>query len=180
MNYILYNPLANNKTGKEMCIKAIEEIKNEYKDLIEVDLIHSDKEKLMKKFTKNDNVILVGGDGTLNRTANYLYGKPMPYKLFLYKAGTGNDFIRDIIHEKQNQGKLIYLNDYLKKLPKVTINGKVYRFINNVAYGLDGQVCEVADQQKARGKKKINYTSIAINLLLVKYKLVNATITVMG
>lgn len=72
------------------------------------------------------------------------------------------------------------MNKYIKNLPTVTINGKETRFINGIGYGIDGEACRVADEMKAKGKKKINYTSISIKLALFKYRRPTATIKVDG
>jgi hypothetical protein len=50
---------------------------------------------------------------------------------------------------------------YVENLPTVEVNGKTYRFINGVGYGVDGYCCEVGDKLKSENKK-VNYTSIAI------------------
>ena len=110
--------------------------------------------------------------------ANSIYGRNLNNKIYLYKAGTGNDFLKDIIGDSEE--KVIEITKYLQKLPKVTINGKTTRFINGVGFGIDGVVCEVADGKKAKGIKKINYTAIAISLLLFKYKCPNATVYLDG
>lgn len=96
--------------------------------------------------------------------------------MFLYKAGTGNDFLRDI----EAKEKLVPILPYLQKLPKVTINGQSRYFINGIGYGIDGMVCEIADEMKAKGIKNINYTAISIKLLLGKYKCANAIVFVDG
>jgi diacylglycerol kinase family enzyme len=59
------------------------------------------------------------------------------------------------------------------------VNSKETYFINNVGYGLDGMVCEVADEIRAKGKKP-NYNSIAISHLRGKYERRNAKVTVDG
>ena len=75
--------------------------------------------------------------------------------------------------------KPIRINKYIKHLPVVTVNGKSYRFLNGVGYGIDGFCCEVGDKLKEKGKKP-NYTMIAIKGLLLRYKATNATVTVDG
>ena len=40
----------------------------------------------------------------------------------------------------------------------VEYNGKTYKFLDNVGYGIDGYCCEEADRIKAKSpNKKINY-----------------------
>ena len=46
-------------------------------------------------------------------------------------------------------------------IPEVTVEGKTYRFINGIGFGIDGYCCEEGDSQRAKSDKKINYTVIA-------------------
>ena len=62
----------------------------------------------------------------------------------------------------------------------MTVNGKTFRFINGIGYGIDGYCCEVGDKLRGEGKKDINYASIAIKGLLFHYKPTNAVVTVDG
>ena len=57
----------------------------------------------------------------------------------------------------------------MDNLPKVSANGITKYFVNNVGFGVDGDVCVVADKKKAKGKK-IDYTKITIGLILFKFK----------
>ena len=179
MKYVLYNPLANNGTGVEMKNNALPEIKDFFGEVKELSVLDLKIEDFIVNLTKEDVLILVGGDGSLYHMANAIYGRGLENKFYLYKAGTGNDFLRDILDEN-SQEKLIDITKYLKKLPKVTINNTTTRFINGVGFGIDGMVCEVADELKAKGKKKLNYTMIAIKLLLFKYKCPDALVYLDG
>ena len=180
MNYLLYNPLSNNGKGDEGKKKAIKDLNGQFPDLEEVDYTSIIFEDLAKDLQPGDNLILCGGDGTLNYFANDIktYTVPEGVNYYLYPYGTGNDFVNDIKDKCLNL-KLIEINKYLEKLPKVRVNGKETYFINNVGYGLDGMVCEVADEIRSKGKKP-NYTSIAISLLRGKYERRNAKVTVDG
>lgn len=177
MTYLLYNPLSNNNSGLELKEIAKKELSESYSELVEIDVTKLDVENFVKDLKEEDELILLGGDGTLNHFANHVYSRNLENKMYLYRAGTGNDFLHDIASENE---KLVLLNPYLKKLPKVTINGKETRYLNGIGYGIDGMVCVVADAMKAKGKKKINYTSIAIKLLLTKYHCPDATVIVDG
>ncbi len=59
------------------------------------------------------------------------------------------------------------------------MNGKSYKFINGVGYGIDGYCCEVGDALRQENKTA-NYTAIAIKGLLFHYKPTNATVIVDG
>ncbi|MDO4747646.1 MAG: diacylglycerol kinase family protein [Eubacteriales bacterium] len=177
MLYILYNPKAN--CGKDTD-SVLENVKEYYsgRELTLLDITEIDDIKAYFGALKDtDEVVLVGGDGTLNVLCNKLRGFELKNNLYLFKAGTGNDFLRDIDNGQDDNAKAILINEYIENLPVVTINNKEYLFINNVGYGIDGQVCTVADEMKAQGKTDINYTTLSIKLLLTKYKSCGATVT---
>lgn len=178
MNYCLFNPLSNNKRGYE----KVEELTKKFGAMTEIDVTKKTPDEL-RAFTEtldkqNDVIYLVGGDGTLQRFTNCVYGLELP-KVMLYAGGTGNDFCNDLGEEKVKDG-LVEVNEYMKKLPVVHINDKSFHFINGVGYGIDGMCCQIADDQREKSDKPINYTSIAIKQLLFSYKRRNAEVTVDG
>ena len=122
--------------------------------------------------------MICGGDGTLNRFINESEGYPYENPLFFYPTGSGNDFMRDL--GKDPGCEPIPVNDYVKGLPTVTVNGQSSLFINAIGYGIDGYCCEVGDELRKKSDKPINYTSIAIKGLLFHFKPANAAITVDG
>ena len=125
----------------------------------------------------HDDVVIFGGDGTLNRIINQLSDVQINNDLYFYSSGTGNDFARDVGREGAQNPFLI--NEYIKNLPTVTVNEKKSRFINGVGFGIDGYCCEVGDKLKAQGKQP-NYTAIAIKGLLFHFKPVTAKVSVDG
>lgn len=127
---------------------------------------------------ENDIIYLVGGDGTLQRFTNAVYGLELP-KVYYCAGGTGNDFVNDVGKDKLVDG-MILVNEYIKNLPVVTVNDKSFHFINGVGYGIDGMCCEIADEQREKSSKPINYTMIAIKQLLFQYKRRDAEVTVDG
>ena len=98
--------------------------------------------------------------------------------MYYYKGGNGNDFLEDI--KESDDQKIVYLNPYFERLPRISVNGMTRYYINGIGYGIDGMVCEVADKLKAKGKKDINYASLSIKLLLHGYKCPNATAIIDG
>lgn len=175
MRYVLYNFHAGHGTDEEKLARLNEA----YPDgavLMDVTKIES-YEEFFAKLSPEDTVILCGGDGTLNHFVNDTAGLDIKNEIFYRALGTGNDFLKDIEADEDSD---IALSKYIKHLPTVEINGKTYRFLNNVGFGIDGYCCEVGDAMKAAGKTDINYTSIAIGGLLFHFKPKNATITVDG
>ncbi len=177
MIYILYNPTSNNGNSSE----ALEAVKKTFEkeqttlvNLLEV----TDYPALVESFKNGDKIVLIGGDGTLNRFINYFDGKMIDNEILFYPAGTGNDFLHDV--NGNTEPAFVELGKYIESLPTVYINEKSYKFINGIGFGIDGYCCEVADKMKAAGKKKINYTVIAIKGLLGGFKPCTATVTVDG
>ncbi len=127
-----------------------------------------------------DEFVLVGGDGTLNRFACAMGDTPIRHKIYLYKAGNGNDFLRDIYNMEAPDNTLMQVNDYLQDLPSVTVNGTDYRFINNVGFGIDGMVCTKGIEAAEKGETNINYAGIAIKCMFTCYKPCNAIVNVDG
>ena len=173
--YVLYNTLAGHDTTLE-AIKALESSLGEA-EFVEVNAI-TDHKVFFAGLEADDKLVLCGGDGTLSRFANDIACIDVKNNIFYYANGTGNDFLRDIGKEKESEPFLV--NEYITNLPSAVVNGKTYRFLNNVGFGIDGYCCEVGDEMREAGKTDINYTSIAIKGLLFHFKPANATVIVDG
>ena len=175
-NYVLFNPLAGNKRcGAD--IKMIE-------DLIEGEIVYCNMTKpetysdILPKMQSGDILIVCGGDGTLNRFINLPYDYSEKNEVYYFPMGSGNDFAHELGHKYSD--KPFNITKYLKNLPEVTVNGKTYRFLNGIGYGIDGYCCEVGDKLRETTEGNINYTAIAIKGLLFHYKPTEATVTVDG
>lgn len=168
MKYYLYNSLANNGIRPEFLTD----------DMNIVDVIGLDYPKFFGELKAEDEVVMVGGDGTINYLVNAIDTDNLQNNVYLKAAGTGNDFLNDI---QGNPDEEILLNGYLKDLPTVYVNGIEKKFINGIGYGIDGYCCEVADQIKEKTPNaKIDYTGIAVKGLLFHFKPCHATVTVDG
>lgn len=177
--HVLYNPEAGNGTGAQ----GAEDVKKFISDfpvaLYDVkDAVKYGYAKFMEGLAEDDRILIVGGDGTLNRFINDTEEIKIVNPVYYYAAGSGNDFWTDIGRRKGDAP--VCIDEYLKDLPTVTVNGKTYRFLNGVGYGIDGYCCEVGDKLRELPDAKIDYTSIAIKGLLFHYKPANATVTVDG
>lgn len=176
MNYILYNSKANGANNENQINEFVKKLTGE-NELINV-LGIDEYKTFFEKISASDKVYLLGGDGTLNHFINDTKDLTLPCDVYFSGAGTGNDFLNDTKDLIKNDCVLI--NDLVKNLPTVTVNGKDYLFINGVGYGIDGYCCEVADKLHAKGKQNVNYAGIAIKGILFHYKRPNATVTVDG
>lgn len=167
MKYYLYNSLANN--GIKPQAAANHEL---------IDAVGLDYPEYFGKLAPEDEVVLLGGDGTLNYFINAMRGVEIKNNVYLLGSGTGNDFFADI---DKKPGDEVLVNEYLQNLPVVRVNGTEKLFINNMGFGIDGYCCEVADEIKKKAPNQvINYSSIAIKGLLFHFKPCRATVTVDG
>lgn len=174
--YVLYNPLSGNggDQGVPEIMKGV--FRGEvtvYQDVTTL----QDYRLFIKKLSSEDSLVICGGDGTLNRFVNQTYDLKITNPVYYYPTGSGNDFLRDL-GRSAKEGP-VQINEYINNLPCVEVNGKVYRFLNGVGYGIDGYCCEVGEQMRKEGKKP-DYTAIAVKGLLCCYKPANATVVVDG
>ncbi len=174
--YVLFNPLAGNGTAEGGIDSLADKLGApiEKCDITKIDS-YAD---FFSAVGSDDSVILCGGDGTLNRFINATENVYIPCDIIYFAAGTGNDFLTDT--GKSCEECPFSIKEYIQNLPVTIVNGKSYRFINNVGYGIDGYCCEVGDKLKAESTKAVNYTGIAIKGLLFHYKPTNAIVIVDG
>ena len=173
---IYYNPYGGNGTCEKNAHQVGALLKGStvtYHDITrETDLLET-----FSAIPKEEKIVLVGGDGTLNRFINAVPVDDLPFDIYYSGAGSGNDFLKDL--GRKGLEKPILLNPYLKNLPYVEIKGHTYRFINGIGFGLDGYCCEEADRQRQKKFRiPINYTAIALKGLAFAYKPVCAKVTV--
>lgn len=182
MKYILYNRLSDNNGGKKAALKLNDKIREVVLEIPKEAKMFAVNDLSYKEFfadkTEEDVVYIVGGDGTINRFVNDMYGEKIAPKIYFYPAGSGNDFFND--QKDKIEDGVIDVSAYLDNLPVVSVNGIEKRFLNGVGFGLDGVCCEVGDDIRAKSDKKINYTAIALKQCLYAFKPRNAVVTVDG
>ena len=167
MKHYLYNSKANNgiKPDIDPSLNLVDAYKMDYRAFFD-------------KLAADDEVVLLGGDGTMNYFINAMKGYEIKNNVYLLGGGTGNDFVADI---EKTIGEEILVNKYFENLPTVKVNGKESLFINNMGFGIDGYCCEVADQIKEKTpNKEINYSGIAIKGLLFHFSPCHASVEVDG
>ena len=174
--------LVNKKTNNSNCEEKLNELKNslteEFKEVSVNDEGFTHAE-FVKSLKDDDEIVICGGDGTLNYFINHVDCDNIKQNVYIYPTGTGNDFLADL--GKHDTKEPVLINEYIKNLPTVIIDGKSSKFINGIGYGIDGYCCEVADKQRAeKPTKPINYSSIAIKGLLFHYKKRRVTIKIDG
>lgn len=174
--HILHNPFAGHGSHDEQ-LGRITALYGENTRIVNITEIGSYAD-FASTLEDDDVIILCGGDGTINRFVNDSEGVEINNDILYSPMGTGNDFLRDI--EVPFDTDPFSIKKYIEKLPECEINGKKYRFLNNVGFGIDGYCCEIGDKLKAESPKPVNYTAIAIKGLLFHYKPTNATVVVDG
>lgn len=179
MIYIFINRLSNN--GKAADAQGELEKIFEGHELKFIDITSiTNAADSCRMLSPDDTIVIAGGDGTLSRFVNDVYDLQLTNEVYFYTCGSGNDFLNDVCHRCEIKNNLIPMNDFIKNLPLVTVNGKSSRFINGIGYGIDGYCCEEGDRIRENSNKKVDYTAIAIKGLLGKFNPRNAKVTVDG
>jgi len=144
MDLILYNPLSKNNKGNVQTHKLIREYKKNnlpfrLKSIVKI----ADMKEFLEKKKHFEKVILLGGDGTINRFVNNTIDYDIKQDIYLKKNGSGNDFLRSLAG-----------NDTLpQSIMKATYDtGKETHFINGIGMGLDGYVIYLIDKSKRKGQ----------------------------
>jgi len=175
MDILLFNPLSRNGNNPQFIDKITKQLKKLGHDVEHVNILDvDDVETFVKSRHKDDRIILVGGDGTLNHIANRIHDITYPQDLFMYQAGTGNDFIRSL----KTKEKVVFIKPYLKQLPLITFNNQSRYFLNGAGLGLDGLVIHFVSHSKYK-KNKFNYFRHALEGFR-KFKPVSGTFSVDG
>ena len=120
--YVLFNPLAGNNTGRDETVKLTREASLQDHELLFTDMTKLESYKaFFSALSEDDKIILSGGDGTINRFVNDTIDIDIKNDIYYYATGTGNDFVHELGKKKGDTPFLI--NDYIKDLPTVTVNG---------------------------------------------------------
>ncbi|MBR2929905.1 MAG: diacylglycerol kinase family protein [Clostridia bacterium] len=175
MHHVYYNPYSGDGNGQKVA-ESLASIWGE-----DMKLVNTAEAEDISAYSlalgEADAIVLVGGDGTLNRFVNTVDADRLSCRVLYLPSGTGNDFANDV--GMKDAKEPFDITEYVKGLPTVELDGETYKFINGVGYGIDGYCCEIGDKKKAQGKKP-NYTAIAILGLLFGYKPKDATVVVDG
>lgn len=105
------------------------------------------------------NLLVVGGDGTLNEVVNGIYTSNIEDKnqvsIALIPYGTGNDWARywGLLKSKRKMSDRFYERNRVKvDIGRLTYyedgEERTRYFINGLGVGLDGQVCKTTDHMK--------------------------------
>lgn len=178
--HILYNPLAGcgNCLDDAGMLDVIYDV-TEYRDITKP----IDYREYFSLLAPDDEVIICGGDGTLSRFANDTRDISIRNPIYYFACGRNNDFVRDL-GLGINSEPSFRVNDYLRPLPTVSVNGESRLFINSVGFGLDSFCCPQrsrdSDKRDSSTACKARLSFAALKALCRDWKPRIATISVDG
>ncbi len=144
MDLLLYNPLSKNSKSNILTHKLVRYYKkNRIPFRLKSILKIQDIEKYLLDKDHIDNIILLGGDGTINRFINDTYHFDIKQDIYLKRNGSGNDFLRTLVHQDKNP-------QYIMEM--ITDTGINRKFMNGSGMGMDGYVGYLIEKSEKKGK----------------------------
>jgi YegS/Rv2252/BmrU family lipid kinase len=127
------------------------------------------------------NLIVAGGDGTLNEVVNGIFSQaicsPAEITVGVIPVGTGNDWIKTFgvpNHYKEAIKILSKGETILQDIGRITFSEnsqtKTCYFANMAGFGFDAMVAKKTNQMKDKGKKGISLYLQALGVSFFKYK----------
>ena len=146
---VIYNPVAGNRKAIKTLPRVLEELNRrniEYRTM-ETVYPHNKAHYASVPCGKDDNVCIVGGDGTVLEVINQLPERNM--KLISVPCGTGNDFVK-CVHLPKNPIKALIrqLDGTLHPLDHVRVSDEY--FLNVFGLGFDVEVLKKLDEFKTK------------------------------
>lgn len=141
---LIVNPVAGSGVAMKnlpMVKAALDELRINYRVIVtkkEYDAQENIKEWINNK---TDEIILMGGDGSLNEIINGLYPKKIPIKLI--GCGTGNDLVKSI---GVIPFESFFKENVFKEVNIFRMNDKIG--INSLGIGFDGEVVRSMNEDK--------------------------------
>ena len=149
MDILLFNPLSRNGKNPKFISKIVDHLEKQGNQVETYSLLEiHDVDLFVSKLKPDDRIIIVGGDGTINRLVNAINHKVIQQKIYMYQAGTGNDFVRSL----KTKEKLVLISPYLDNLPTITYNQRKRSFLNGAGGGLDGYIAYLVNHSHFKKK----------------------------
>ena len=153
----MYNFIVNPVSGNKKAIKNMKIISQYLTERnIAFCVYPTDKKKTAIKIASElekcgaDNIIAVGGDGTINDIINGLEN-PREMRIGIIPSGTGNDFAHSLkISNNPKKAMRTILKNKLRQVDYLQGNG--FRAVNVVGSGLDVEVLHARNKNKIKGK----------------------------
>jgi len=120
----------------------------------------------LMKIIENDasmtEVIVMGGDGTLNYVVNEIQGTNLP--ISIVSNGTGNDSVKSLHGELDFKKQVdIALHGQIQKFDLGICNGRY--FVNGVGIGFDGEVVKKMVERGSKKGRHIDYLLTVLRIL---------------
>lgn len=146
MTIILYNPLSKNRKSKRATKKLVDYYRKHnlpfrVKSLLKI----HDLQTYLKNTPQNINIILLGGDGTINTFINNSINMELTHQITIKPTGSGNDFLRSLRKQRPTYQHIM----------KLKHNNKIRYFVNGAGMGIDGEIAHRVNQSKR--KNRFNY-----------------------
>ncbi len=165
--FVILNPVAGN--GKS--IHKLEMVKEEFRlrdicfDLYCTDVHTRADELIRKKFDRSiySDILILGGDGTINETANGLDDRNVPVSVI--SMGTGNDTIKHIHQSLDFNYQLkTAFEGQVTPVDAGVCNGRL--FLNGIGLGFDGKVVEIMAKEGKKYAGHSAYLSVVLRILI--------------
>lgn len=144
MDLILYNPKSKNSRANVQTHKLVRKYKMEKKPFrLKSILKIADMKQYLESNRHYENIILLGGDGTINTLVNNIFDYDLQSSIHIKRNGSGNDFLRSL--KRQDENPQFIMQNSLDN------NGTHY-FMNGTGFGLDGLIIDYVDKAKNKGK----------------------------
>lgn len=189
--FVIVNPNAGKRKGEKDWLEIAAQITAAGIDFINIFTEHKNHAVVLtRKYIENGfrNIIVVGGDGTLNEVVNGIFTQshvePKDITLGMIPVGTGNDWCRmfnvpnDYKQAAQAiaKGKVFVQDVGCIRYISSADNEKIRYFVNMAGMGFDALVAQKTNQQKEAGKS--NPLSYVVNIFssLFYYKFTQVSI----
>ena len=127
------------------------------------------------------DLIVAGGDGTLNEVVNGIYSQsicsPSEITVGVIPVGTGNDWIKTfgVPNQYEEAIKILIngetiLQDIGRVMYSENSHSKTCYFANMAGFGFDAMVAQKTNQMKDKGRKGISLYLQALGVSFFKYK----------
>lgn len=147
MYLILHNPLSSNRKSRKKTKKIVRLFKkNKQAFIVRSTLKIDDLVEYLQDKTHITDILLLGGDGSINYFINSTDLSKITQNIHLAKSGSGNDFLRSLKQVKKTE---VVIGQALLN------NEKPIKFINGCGLGFDGLVCHYVNNDQK--KNKISY-----------------------
>ena len=192
--FVILNPHAGSGKGKKDQEKIITSL---VKSGIDFDLSISEFPKHTIQLTKEAiingyrNLIVIGGDGTLNEAVNGIFIQtvcaPEEIVIGMIPVGTGNDWIKTFGIPNEYSAAIQIIRDgktMMQDIGQITFSenelGRVWYFANMAGFGFDARVAEKTNQLKDKGKKGISLYLQALGSSFLNYQINKTRIVLDG